>query len=138
LLCTIPERLVYYVYSASSLIQQSTGKYVAPFGNIILIPSEPVYSLTNSATMKEYYMLFSYQTWYIMWHSRLMIYIPWPIKNGQSRDTGNTLRITPPRRFSEDVMFLPSIDVMLTLRTINVICVPWKNSICYSAIRQGI
>ena len=25
----------------------------------------------------EYYMLFSYQTGYIMWHSRLMIYIPW-------------------------------------------------------------
>jgi hypothetical protein len=24
-----------------------------------------------------YYMLFSYQTGYIMWHSRLMIYIPW-------------------------------------------------------------
>ena len=25
----------------------------------------------------EYYMLFSSQTGYIMWHSRLMIYIPW-------------------------------------------------------------
>ena len=25
----------------------------------------------------EYYMLFSYQTGYIMWHSRLRIYIPW-------------------------------------------------------------
>ena len=24
-----------------------------------------------------YYMLFSYQTGYIMWHSRLRIYIPW-------------------------------------------------------------
>jgi hypothetical protein len=29
----------------------------------------------------------------------------------------------PQRRFSEDVKFLPSIDVMLTLLTINVICV---------------
>ena len=27
----------------------------------------------------EYYMLFSYQTGYIMWHSRLMIYIPIPV-----------------------------------------------------------
>ena len=25
----------------------------------------------------DYYMLFSYQTGYIMWHSRLRIYIPW-------------------------------------------------------------
>jgi hypothetical protein len=25
----------------------------------------------------EHYMLFGYQTGYIMWHSRLMIYIPW-------------------------------------------------------------
>jgi hypothetical protein len=27
----------------------------------------------------EYYMLFSYQTGYIMWHSRLRIYIPWGV-----------------------------------------------------------
>jgi hypothetical protein len=90
-------------------------------------------------------MLFNYQTGYIMWHFRLRIYIPRPIKNGQSRETGKigytrlwlhqhpnpastslkewTLRITPQGRFSEDVKFLPSIDVMLTLLTINVICV---------------
>ena len=29
-------------YSASSLKQQSAGRYVAPLGNIILIPSQPV------------------------------------------------------------------------------------------------
>jgi hypothetical protein len=29
-----------------------------------------------------YYMLFSYQTGYIMWHSRLMIYIPWGAAEG--------------------------------------------------------
>ena len=30
----------------------------------------------------EYYMLFSYQTGYIMWHSRLRIYIPWGTAEG--------------------------------------------------------
>ena len=29
-----------------------------------------------------YYMLFSYQTGYIMWHSRLRIYIPWGAAEG--------------------------------------------------------
>jgi hypothetical protein len=33
------------------------------------------FSNTDSNRIK-YYMLFSYQTGYIMWHSRLMIYIP--------------------------------------------------------------
>jgi hypothetical protein len=28
------------------------------------------------------YLLFSYQTGYIMWHSRLMIYIPWGAAEG--------------------------------------------------------
>ena len=32
--------------SASSLKQQSAGRYVAPFGHIILIPSQPVFVLT--------------------------------------------------------------------------------------------
>jgi len=32
-------------YSASSLKQQSTGRHVAPFGHIILIPSQPVFAL---------------------------------------------------------------------------------------------
>ena len=33
---------------------------------------------TNSLKyIAEHYMLFSYQTGYIMWHSRLRIYIPW-------------------------------------------------------------
>ena len=33
-------------YSASSLIQQSAGRHVAPLGHIILIPSRPVFALT--------------------------------------------------------------------------------------------
>jgi hypothetical protein len=32
-------------YSASSLKQQSIGRYVAPLGYIILIPSQPVFVL---------------------------------------------------------------------------------------------
>ena len=35
-----------YFYSASSLKQQSTGRHVALFWNIILIPSHPVFALT--------------------------------------------------------------------------------------------
>jgi hypothetical protein len=31
----------------------------------------------NYNVIFKYYMLFSYQTGYIMWHSRLMIFIPW-------------------------------------------------------------
>ena len=33
-------------YSASSLKQQSTGRYVTPLWHIILIPSQPVFALT--------------------------------------------------------------------------------------------
>jgi hypothetical protein len=33
-------------YSASSLKQQSTDKHVAPLGHIILIPSQPVFTLS--------------------------------------------------------------------------------------------
>jgi len=33
-------------YSASSLKQQSEGRHVAPFGHIILIPSQPVFALS--------------------------------------------------------------------------------------------
>jgi hypothetical protein len=33
-------------YSARSLKQQSTDRYVAPLGHIILIPSQPVFALT--------------------------------------------------------------------------------------------
>ena len=34
------------LYSAGSLKQQSMGRYVAPTGHIILIPSQPVFSLS--------------------------------------------------------------------------------------------
>jgi len=34
------------LYSASSLKQQSAGRHVAPLGHIILIPSQPVFTLT--------------------------------------------------------------------------------------------
>jgi hypothetical protein len=33
-------------YSASSLKQQSAGRHVAPLGNIILIPSQPVFAFS--------------------------------------------------------------------------------------------
>jgi len=33
-------------YSASSLKEQSAGRHVAPFGHIILIPSQPVFALS--------------------------------------------------------------------------------------------
>jgi hypothetical protein len=33
-------------YCASSLKQQSTDRYVAPLGHIILIPSQPVFALS--------------------------------------------------------------------------------------------
>ena len=33
-------------YSASSLIQQSVCRHVAPLGHIILIPNQPVFNLT--------------------------------------------------------------------------------------------
>jgi hypothetical protein len=33
--------------------------------------------------MRRRYMLFSYQTGYIMWHSRLRIYIPWGAAEGK-------------------------------------------------------
>ena len=35
------------IYSASSLKQQSAGRYVAPLGHIILIPSQPVFDLST-------------------------------------------------------------------------------------------
>jgi hypothetical protein len=35
-----------------------------------------------SRLFSEYYVLFSYQTGYIMWHSRLKIYIPWGAAEG--------------------------------------------------------
>jgi hypothetical protein len=34
------------VYSASSLKQQSAGRYVAPLGHIILIPSQSIFALS--------------------------------------------------------------------------------------------
>jgi hypothetical protein len=34
------------LYSARSLKQQSAGRHVAPLGNIILIPSQPVFALS--------------------------------------------------------------------------------------------
>ena len=34
------------LYSASSLKQQSAGRHVAPLGQIILIPSQPVFALS--------------------------------------------------------------------------------------------
>ena len=34
------------LYSASSLIQQSEGRHVAPLGHIFLIPSQPVFDRT--------------------------------------------------------------------------------------------
>jgi hypothetical protein len=37
---------------------------------------------TSLKCLLLYYMLFSYQTGYIMWHSRLMIYIPWGASEG--------------------------------------------------------
>jgi hypothetical protein len=33
-------------YSASSLKQQSAGRHIDPLGNIILIPSQPVFALS--------------------------------------------------------------------------------------------
>jgi hypothetical protein len=36
-----------YFYSASSLKQQSADRHFAPLGHIILIPSQPVFALTN-------------------------------------------------------------------------------------------
>jgi hypothetical protein len=36
----------FHFYSASSLKQQSTGRKVTPLGNIILIPSQPVFALS--------------------------------------------------------------------------------------------
>jgi hypothetical protein len=33
----------YDLYSASSLKQQSMGRYVGPLGHLILIPSQPVF-----------------------------------------------------------------------------------------------
>jgi hypothetical protein len=35
------------LYSASSLKQHFVGRYVIPLGHIILIPSQPIFALTN-------------------------------------------------------------------------------------------
>ena len=35
------------LYSASSLIQQSADRHVAPLGHVILIPSQPVFVLAH-------------------------------------------------------------------------------------------
>ena len=41
-------------YSASSLKQQSVGRqHVAPFGNIILIPSQPVFAFTPELCVRS-------------------------------------------------------------------------------------
>ena len=37
-------------HSASSLKQQSAGRHIAPLGHIILIPSRPVFALSEEAT----------------------------------------------------------------------------------------
>jgi hypothetical protein len=39
------------IFSASSLKQQSAGRYVAPLGHIILIPSRPVFDLSPDCCM---------------------------------------------------------------------------------------
>jgi hypothetical protein len=47
LLCTKPTRLVGDFNSASSLKQQSSDIHVAPFGHIILIPSQSAFALSH-------------------------------------------------------------------------------------------
>ena len=42
----------------------------------------PLSDTDISLGLFTYYMLFSYQTGYIMWHSRLRIYIPWGAAEG--------------------------------------------------------
>jgi hypothetical protein len=42
----LDQRIELDFYSASSLKQQSAVRYVAPLGNIILIPSQPVIART--------------------------------------------------------------------------------------------
>jgi hypothetical protein len=53
LICTRPTRLI--GNSASWLKQPSVGRHVAPLGHIILIPSQPVFSLAscNSVISRE-------------------------------------------------------------------------------------
>ena len=53
LICTRPTRLI--GKSSSWLKQPSVGRHVAPLGHIILIPSQPVFSLTpcNSVISRE-------------------------------------------------------------------------------------
>ena len=48
-LCSRPAHLDFY--SASSLKQRSTGRYIAPLGHIILVPSQPVFALSNAACL---------------------------------------------------------------------------------------
>ena len=45
------------LYSASSLIQQSAGGHVTPLGYIILIPSQPVFTLMCFAEKKQIYQV---------------------------------------------------------------------------------
>ena len=45
-LCVLDQHGELDFYSASSLKQQSSGRHVAPLGNIILIPSQPFFALT--------------------------------------------------------------------------------------------
>jgi len=44
-LCTIPTRLSWILYSASSLKQQSVDRHVDPLEYIIFIPSQPFFAL---------------------------------------------------------------------------------------------
>jgi hypothetical protein len=46
LLCTRSTCLAWFLLSASSLIQKSMGRHVAPLGHIIMIPSQPIFALT--------------------------------------------------------------------------------------------
>jgi hypothetical protein len=45
-LCTWPTRWIELLYRASTLKQQSANRHVAPLGHIILIPNQPVFSLS--------------------------------------------------------------------------------------------
>ena len=53
-------------------------KLILPFCPANLNPSP----FSKNKMCNIYYMLFSYQTGYIMWHSRLRIYIPWGAAEG--------------------------------------------------------
>ena len=42
-----------YYTSSSSLRQQSVGRHAGPFGNIMLIPNQPVFDLTPSCCVQH-------------------------------------------------------------------------------------